>query len=361
MSSYIVRVLLPYIVAEVGGREVEISRALYIGFLALAFVSPIAGLICDIYGTRRIMTLSSIAIALLIPLYLHLRDPNTVIILRFVHAIFGTFALAAGLTIASEVTSEGGLGIGFLRFSQGLGIALGPIIASILFSINKYIPFYIASLLSLSMLSVLMLPKRNYSLYKYNYRRRLSEILRYVISVIRHRVILALIPIAYAEILCFSILVSYYTPYLVLELNFSEFEYGLFIFLESIAFSIGGYISEIVYRRYRFRSSILASILLLISYASLYLQTSHTMILAIVAIIGFVSAFIINPVYIEFSNIVKEDVRGFSINMLDSLINTSFILLLVLDPIVMILGSRASLLISSAIISICTTISFSIA
>ncbi len=347
MSTYIVRTLLPYITANIGGSEIDVSRVLYISFIVLAFMSPIAGWLCDVFGAWRVLVISSIIIASIIPLYLYVTDVNNILLIRFIHSLLGSLALAAALTIASWITSRGGVGIGFLRLSQGMGISLGPMVAGFLASIGYFAAFITASILTLTTLTALLIRCKEE-------RRNIPPpwtSIRYVAKLLKLRAVVTLLPLAIAEAFSFTILITYYTPYLTLHLKFSEQEYALFLFLEAMVFGIGSYISEPMYRRYGKLLTYTMSLGMLISYILLCIVKEKLMIIAVSPIIGLFSSFTLNPVYIEASKRLTDEIRGLGINLIDLVVNISLAFVAPLEILVLIIGFGKVMLIPVIIIT----------
>jgi len=353
MSTYIVRTLLPYIIVDIGGSSLDVSRILYISFLVLAFISPIAGWLCDILGSRKILLTTSTIIALLIPAYLYIHSIVGLLAIRLTHALLGSFALAASLTIASWITSRGGIGIGFLRLSQGMGIALGPMLAGLLSLVSCDLAFVIASILALTPLTALIVKELD---VKKNTPPPWTSI-KYAGELIKAGKVKILLPLAIAEALSFAILLSYYTPFLVINLKFTESEYGLFLFLEAMAFSLGSYISEKIYRSWSEKAPILCCALLLLSYLSLHVIRDKVLVLTAGTAIGLFSSLILNPVYIEVSNIVRDEIRGVGINLIDMFVNISFSLIAPLEIIVAYIGYENVMLIPTTILAVMLIIS----
>jgi len=352
MSTYIVRTLLPYITVDVGGREVDVSRVLYISFVVLAFISPIAGWLCDVYGSWRVLLISVIPIALIIPVYLYVDNVISLLVVIFIHALLGSSALAAALSIASWVTSRGGVGVGFLRFSQGLGIALGPIVASLLASVSYPPAFMLASILALTPLTALSIKHIGRS-------GVLSPLtsLKYSIKLLRLRGVRVLLSLAIAEALSFATLITYYTSYLVIHLKFNEVDYGLFLFLEAIAFSIGSYASERLYKAYSTMVAMIGCFALLISYTCLHFVYEKLPIFLLSSAIGLSSSLTFNPVYIEVSKVLSDEFRGLGINILDMIIDITLALIILLEPIVILIGFNNVTLIPVVIVLIALTTS----
>ena len=262
-STYIVRTLLPFIVAELGSSEIEVSRVLYVGFIVLSLVSPVAGWLSDRFGAWRLLAISSLLIAILIPLYPLLGRVEEVIALRIMHAFMGTFCIASSLAIASWVSRRGGLGFGLLRFSQGVGIAIGPLLASYTARFGYEMAFLIAGAMALTPLISLasgVKPQRAPAPLK---------AIKKAFSILKACVTCRpLMVVAVSEVLGFTILLTYYTSYMVMKLGFKEIDYGTFLFLEAIGFSLGSYLSDYILRRNTFHSALLGSSILLTSYYS---------------------------------------------------------------------------------------------
>lgn len=356
MSVYMVRTLIPYTAASLGGEYIDVSRILYASFIVLALISPFSGWLCDRFGSWRILFLSAAMASILTLSYLLVHDIIQLTIIRVVHALVGSFVTASSLAIASWVTSHGGVGMGFLRLVQGLGIALGPIVAGLLSAYGYGYTFAIASLLAATPILAIKLGRtaaRRGILPPWTAFRKAS-------SIIWCRHIVALLPPAIGEVLIFAIILTYYTSYLVIYMGYTEIEYGLFLTLEAASFGIGSYISEYIYRSIGYLTAALGCLGLILGSLMLWNPLLKLAVFAAAIVIGLSSSLSLNPVYIEVSHRVSDDIRGIGINVLDMIINLWFLAIAPMEIFINIVGVNNIPLIMVLIILISSVMMLSI-
>ncbi len=325
MSIYVVRTVLPFLASDLGGSKIDVSRILYVSFVVIAVLSPLAGLISDRIGASRLLLVSSASASLSILMYPLASNVDQLLAVRIVHSIFTELALAAGLSIAGSVTSSGGVGVGLLRASQGMGIALGPMIALALVPLGYSFTFLAASLLSLTPLLAFLRKEEVRSI-------SLGDSMNLFSNVIRTRELQVLLFIAISEVLGFSILVTYFVAHMI-SLGLNEEGYAIFLTIEALSFSLAGYPSERLFRRFSLRFAIMSGLGLGASFLILALFPSPFVFMAMAPAIGILSSFSYNPAYIYASDLAEEGARGFIVNSLDLMINLAFLSLPLLEPL----------------------------
>ncbi|GEM_PF-5288743 len=333
-SIYIVRTILPFLTEELGGSSVDISRVLYISFVVMALISPLAGLISDRIGASRLLVVSSVAASLVVLMYPLTSSVSELLMVRFLHAVFAELALAAGLTLASRVTSSGRVGVGLLRASQGLGIALGPVLALILMSSGYGAAFLAASILSLTPLLALLYEEGGVR------KTSLGDSIVHFLHLVRSKRLQSLVLLALSEALGFSIVVTYFVSHMV-SLGLTEEGYAFFLTVDALSFSLAGYPSERLFRRFGLKFTLAAGMGLGMTFLVLALFPFPSTFVAAAPIIGVLGSFTLNPAYIEVSDLAVDGSRGFTVNSLDLLVNLSFLTLPPLELIFDTLGPSA--------------------
>lgn len=353
LATYMIKAILPYIALGFSTSQLDISRVLYIGLITIPLTTILTGYLCDKYNPVIILIIISILAGLAVSLYLILSNIFELLYVRFIHALLGDMVLAIGLVIASEATSKGYVGIGFLRFVEGLGIALGPMLAFTL-SYSGYNYVIIAALI------FTLMPIASVYLRK-DFKRSRGEYIDVstALSILKNTKIMVLSVIALIECIGFIVLTTYYSSYLVVKLGFTVGDYALLLMVESLSFSVSSYFSEGLYRRYE-RSTVITSVIVG-SIALALLSAMNTKLLIILSMmpIGIASAFMFNSVYVEVSIKAIESRRGLIINSLDFLIDLIFLTPPLLELLIPFTGIRGLLLIP-VIISIPTLIAYTI-
>ncbi len=239
-SSYVIRTVLPYIARDLGLSTLWISRVLYVNFVALAAIAPIAGYLCDRYGYRSVITLSAIGFIALVPLYRLAHNAIELLALRLVHGAVIEILIASSMGLAAEISARGGAGFSVLRFFQGLGIAIGPIVAGILVLSSYTLALGVACIPLLLLLALLCLERIDQRRERRPSWRRALASLKLVLS----PSIAKLLLMALSEAAPFIILLTYYSAYLVNVIVIPSYIYGAFLFLEAIGFSLGPSLRE---------------------------------------------------------------------------------------------------------------------
>ncbi len=326
MSIYIVRTVLPFLTVAMGGSEIDVSRILYISFVVIALLSPLAGLISDRIGASRLLVISSIAASLSILMYPLASNISELLAVRILHAVFAELALAAGLSMASRVTSSGRVGVGLLRTSQGLGIALGPMLALIFMPLGYNATLLVASILSLTPLPAFLYKEEGATGFA------LAESIRQFLDMVKSQKLQAVALLAISETLGFSILVTYFVSRMV-SLGLTEGGYAAFLTIEAICFSLAGYPSERLFRRLGSMFTLIAGLGLGASFLILALLPSPATFVTMAPAIGVFGSFALNPAYIQVSDLARETAQGFIVNSLDLMVNLSFLVLPLLEPV----------------------------
>lgn len=348
MSNYMVRTVLPYLTQELGGSELWVARVLYLSFVVLALLSPFMGWLCDRYGLRRVLVTTALFLSLTTTLYLAVSSLTALVVVRVLHAVATELLIASSLALASHVTSHYGLGIGVLRAAQGLGIGLGPLLAGALSVVLGLDPvLLVAAVLALAPLTCLTLSPEVVQVRRAHlFTKALRTVLRYFSPTWLTPVLTT----AVAQAVSFTILTTYYTAYLTVELGLSPWEYGLFLVAECLGFSLGSLVSEYLYEKYRYSTLTVSTILLGVLYYLLSQVTAVLSIIVLVTPLGFLSALIFNPLYVECARRLPEEVRGTGVNLVDTIVNLSCGSVALLEPLMQVLTYRYSVLVPVAVL-----------
>jgi len=157
MSINILKTILPYFAKDIGATEILISHILYIGFLAFAFFSPVAGRISDYFGYKKTIVIAAIIEALLLSMYVLVSNYMELLIIRMLQALFEVLLSASFLHLASTYAKRTGIYIGYLRIAQALGMATGPLLVFVISTFSHKEFILLSSFLCLAPLSTLLL------------------------------------------------------------------------------------------------------------------------------------------------------------------------------------------------------------
>lgn len=135
LSAFQLLPTAPFRILSLGGTE--LVAGLFLGFLtyASAFSAPFTGALADRIGKRRILLISSIAIAAFSTAYAFIPSVPLMLSLVLVHGVFWSGLLtASGAYLADILPAERRAeGIGYYGFSTLLAISVAPSIGLFLF------------------------------------------------------------------------------------------------------------------------------------------------------------------------------------------------------------------------------------
>jgi MFS family permease len=116
------------------GRDLDLWTAATasVSGLAMAFASPIWGILGDRFGRKPMLLRSMIGGAITVGLIYFARNPTELLILRFLQgATSGTVAAATALVAAETPRSRVGWALGVVTSAVALGGAIGPVIGGL--------------------------------------------------------------------------------------------------------------------------------------------------------------------------------------------------------------------------------------
>lgn len=120
--------ILPLFLARRGGSASLIGLIFAAGVAGRLISQYPAGRLSDRFGRRGVIVGSMFAYSLLFPVYLLPLPPESLIALRFVHALVGGAYVPAAMALVADLAPEGGRGSAFgrMRASDMVGVLLGP-------------------------------------------------------------------------------------------------------------------------------------------------------------------------------------------------------------------------------------------
>ncbi len=340
MSTYMVRTVLPYVATGASVESAWVARLLYMSFLVLALLSPVAGYLCDRLGVRRVVVVSSVAAAVSVAAYAWASSLQHLVVVRLAHSLANTFLIASSLALAAYASASGGYGFSALRFSQGLCIAVGPLIAGLVAErAGVVLALALASLLALLPAAAVLGVGGEASQRKPGPR----AVVKAVARVASDRRVLAAAAPAVAQAVGFSVLATYYVTYLVTVRGWKPTSLGAFMMIESLGFSLGSLASEKLYTAAGPRILAPLALGLAVAYTGLaYTATPH-LVQALALAVGVASGLVYNPAYREAARLAPPEARGTIVNALDMVTDVSMaVALLALDPLAVSLGLQAT-------------------
>jgi len=206
MGTQMVKIILPFLAERIGARGILLARVLYIGLLFFTFLPPIVGFLCDKYGYKKLILITSILDSAAVLLYLIARNYNELLIIRIIHGFFGVSLSASFLSfIGNTVKKRGGVYIGAYRASTALGMAVAPLIIIMLVGFGYQVIVISASILILMPL-VVVLCKEEEPIVK---KAKMKDIIRSIVILENSPLMLS----AIIEILCFVVFLAFFSCY----------------------------------------------------------------------------------------------------------------------------------------------------
>jgi len=236
MAIYILKTILPFIAFGLGASDILVARILYIGFIMFIFVPPIAGYLSDVMGYRKTIAVATIAESALILAYNLATNYSELLIIRVLQAFFGTVLSASFLHVSSIYARKTGVYIGYLRFAQAMGMALGSLIVALFPGFTEETLIIIATILCLAPLLSILLGEIEESEVKV----RRSYVFRYVLR----RDLLYYYLCALANIVSISIMFSYVVSYMIEQYRLTRQIYATILFLATTIFGMSSIVAS---------------------------------------------------------------------------------------------------------------------
>ena len=128
LSAFQLLPTAPFHIRDLGGST--FASGLFLGFLtyASAFSAPITGAFADRVGQKRILVITSLALAVFSGIYAVLTDFRLMLVLAIVHGIFWSGLLSASSAYMTALLPEArrAEGIGYWGLSTLLAVAVSP-------------------------------------------------------------------------------------------------------------------------------------------------------------------------------------------------------------------------------------------
>ena len=128
LSAFQLLPTAPFHIQDLGGST--FAAGLFLGFLTYssAFSAPLTGAFADRFGTRRILIVSSIAIAIFSLAYAVIRDVRVLLGLVLIHGVFWSALLSASAAYMTNLLPERrrAEGIGYWGLSSVAALAVAP-------------------------------------------------------------------------------------------------------------------------------------------------------------------------------------------------------------------------------------------
>lgn len=130
LSFQMIVATLPLYVENIGGTESIIGWITGLATIAAFIARPIAGVALDKIGRRMVFVVGHIVLIVTTYLFGNFNLIWLILILRFINGIGWGIGSTASITVASDTIpiNRFGEGIGLFNLSNGLGMALGPLI-----------------------------------------------------------------------------------------------------------------------------------------------------------------------------------------------------------------------------------------
>ncbi len=285
----------------------------------MLFFSPIAGYISDNFGYKNTIVFATITGALLLFSFTLVKNYMELLIVRIVQALFGVLLGASFLHLASAYAKRNGIYIGYLRIAQAFGMAAGPLLVFIISTFSHKEFMLLSAFLCLAPFSALLLeePKTN----KTNIDG--MRVIKYIIR----RELIPLYLCTISEVLSVSVLFSYIVVGSIKKFNISQRMYAFILFVTISTFGIASVLASKLSDRYPHQSAIFGSLMMAIFTYLIFI--SNDIFLFVTFFIAFeaISAFAFNPLYVVASKIISDEMKGMGINLVDAIVNTTFITL----------------------------------
>ncbi|MFZ4521372.1 MAG: MFS transporter [Bacteroidales bacterium] len=129
--------------------------------VAAIMIRPFCGFSLDKYGRKKLFLLSLVIYALTFNGYLMATTVLAMIVVRFIHGLTWGLTTTSNSTVAGDIIPETkrGQGFGFFGVSTTAGMALGPMVGTIIFQYGGYTAMFVAgcliSLVSLGLASMI--------------------------------------------------------------------------------------------------------------------------------------------------------------------------------------------------------------
>lgn len=338
LAIHVVKTVLPYIAENVGAAGVFIARILYVGFLAFTVLSPVAGYISDRVGYRRTIVVAAISESLLIYFYVFVRSYAELLVVRVLQAFLGVILSASFLHLASKYAERTGVYIGILRAAQAFGMALGPLLVFVLPTCTLGEFLEIAALLCLAPLSVILLEEPK------TLRQEYGNIKLKVIKFVMRKELIPLYLCTISEIFAASIVFSYIVVNAIELFNLSQRAYGFILFVVLSTFGISNIFASKIADSHPIESAIIGVYMIAVStYLITISKTLETFLISII-IFEITSALAYNPLYVQVSKILPDEIKGIGINSVDAIINLTFVTLPILEIVAKNYGLNATLI-----------------
>ena len=331
LAIHVVKTVLPYIAENVGAAGVFIARILYVGFLAFTMLSPVAGYISDRIGYRRTIVVAAISESLLIYFYVLVRSYTELLVVSVILS-------ASFLHLASKYAERTGVYIGILRAAQVFGMALGPLLVFVLPTCTLGEFLEIAALLCLAPLSVILLEEPK------TLRQEYGNIKLKVIKFVMRKELIPLYLCTISEIFAASIVFSYIVVNAIELFNLSQRAYGFILFVVLSTFGISNIFASKIADSHPIESAIIGVYMIAVStYLITISKTLETFLISII-IFEITSALAYNPLYVQASKILPDEIKGIGINSVDAIINLTFVTLPILEIVAKNYGLNATLI-----------------
>jgi len=161
---------------------------------------------------------------------------------------------------------------------------------------------------------------------------------------------------ALANMLSVAIIFSYVAVYMIEEFGLYRSTYAIIVFLLTTTFGVSSVFAGKFCDKSAMLSGLVGTVGILIS--AILMIISGALVHLVLALILFeiLSAFAYNPLYVVLSKRLPENVKGSGINLADTMLNISFLVLPALEFIVESYGAKSALLLP-VIISILAIVS----
>jgi MFS family permease len=138
-----------YISNELHSPKSIVGLVLASYIVASVLVRPFAGFGLDKYGRKTIFIVSLLLYAFVFNGYLVAWTVAVMVLVRFAHGLTWGLTTTSNSTVAVDIIPAGkrGQGIGYFGISTTLGMALGPVIGSMIFQHGGYSSMFIAGFL----------------------------------------------------------------------------------------------------------------------------------------------------------------------------------------------------------------------
>jgi len=245
---------------------------------------------------------------------------------------------ASFLHLASKYAERTGVYIGILRAAQVFGMALGPLLVFVLPTCTLGEFLEIAALLCLAPLSVILLEEPK------TLRQEYGNIKLKVIKFVMRKELIPLYLCTISEIFAASIVFSYIVVNAIELFNLSQRAYGFILFVVLSTFGISNIFASKIADSHPIESAIIGVYMIAVStYLITISKTLETFLISII-IFEITSALAYNPLYVQASKILPDEIKGIGINSVDAIINLTFVTLPILEIVAKNYGLNATLI-----------------